>query len=188
MVQRRDRPAHVRGSRSMIMAGCWHCARRIPTRSMTMVSGANVAGHWSVQSTRLRRRSQNHRWHPATPYCRVERAIDDHRTSAGQRTSAAVDHMIWSAEAARDCRQWQKIPAGTTVAAYPGRHVRSQSFSNPTGSIRRARGALSPLRRRPPPCGRAVNDVQIPELVRQVLKRGIPRVERPRYDGPSSTN
>jgi len=35
------------------------------------------------------------------------------------------------------------------------------------------------------PCsGRAVNDVQIPELVRQVLKRGILRVERPRYDGP----
>jgi cytochrome P450 len=35
------------------------------------------------------------------------------------------------------------------------------------------------------PCsGRTVNDVQIPELVRQVLKRGIQRVERPRYDGP----
>jgi hypothetical protein len=26
--------------------------------------------------------------------------------------------------------------------------------------------------------------VQIPELVRQVVKRGILRVERPRYDGP----
>lgn len=35
------------------------------------------------------------------------------------------------------------------------------------------------------PCaGRAVNEVQIPELVRRVLKRGIVSANRPPFDGP----
>lgn len=79
------------------------------------------------------------------------------------------------------------VPAGTTVVAYVQAAMFDASrFINPT--------RLDPTR--PPalyrhfggglhPCsGRAVNDVQIPELVRQVLRRGIERVERPRYDGP----
>jgi cytochrome P450 len=79
------------------------------------------------------------------------------------------------------------IPAGATVIAYthaamfdasrfpePGR-------SDPTRALKLYRhfgGGLHPC------SGRAVNDVQIPELVRRVIKRGITSADRPRFDGP----
>ena len=81
----------------------------------------------------------------------------------------------------------KNIPAGTTVVAYTQAamfdpdHFASPNRLDPTrpaGLYRHFGGGLHPC------SGRAVNDVQIPELVRQVLKRGILRVERPRYDGP----
>jgi cytochrome P450 len=81
----------------------------------------------------------------------------------------------------------KKIPVGTTVVAYTQAAMFDRDrFPNP--------GQLDPTRSAAlyrhfggglHPCsGRAVNDVQLPELVRRVIKRGILRVERPRYDGP----
>ena len=78
------------------------------------------------------------------------------------------------------------IPAGSTVVALtqaamfdPSRFP-DPGRLDPTRSPKLYRhfgGGLHPC------AGRAVNDVQIPELVRRVIKRGIARVERPRYDG-----
>jgi cytochrome P450/glutathione S-transferase len=122
---------------------------------------------------------------------RVERAIDDPQRMIGWCNEllrlwthnpvllrrAAVDGSVGG----------KKIPAGTTVVAYTQAAMfDSDRFSNPyrldptrsPALYRHFGGGLHPC------SGRMVNDVQIPELVRQVLKRGIQRVERPRYDGP----
>lgn len=79
------------------------------------------------------------------------------------------------------------IPAGATVIAYthaamfdPSRFPDPNRL-NPTRSLKLYRhfgGGLHPC------SGRAVNDVQIPELVRRVIKRGIASAARPRFDGP----
>ena len=79
------------------------------------------------------------------------------------------------------------IPAGATVIAYthaamfdPSRFP-EPGRSDPTRALKLYRhfgGGLHPC------SGRAVNDVQIPELVRHVIKRGIASAERPRFDGP----
>ena len=79
------------------------------------------------------------------------------------------------------------IAAGSTVVAYTQAAMFDRSrFPDP--------GRIDPGR--PPqlywhfgggvhPCaGRAVNHVQIPELVRRIIKTGVVRVDRPRYDGP----
>jgi cytochrome P450 len=79
------------------------------------------------------------------------------------------------------------IPAGATVIAYTHAAMFDQSrFPDPRRSdptrapklYRHFGGGLHPC------SGRAVNDVQIPELVRRVIKRGIASADRPRYDGP----
>ena len=79
------------------------------------------------------------------------------------------------------------VPSGSTVVAFTQaamfdpRHFANPSELDPTRSAKLYRhfgGGLHPC------AGRAVNEVQIPELVRRVLKRGIVHVERPRYDGP----
>jgi glutathione S-transferase len=79
------------------------------------------------------------------------------------------------------------IPAGATVIAYthaamfdPSRFPEPRRL-DPTRALKLYRhfgGGLHPC------SGRAVNDVQIPELVRQVIKRGIASADRPRFDGP----
>jgi cytochrome P450/glutathione S-transferase len=79
------------------------------------------------------------------------------------------------------------IPAGATVIAYthaamfdPSRFPDPRRL-DPTRALKLYRhfgGGLHPC------SGRAVNDVQIPELVRQVIKRGIASADRPRFDGP----
>ena len=79
------------------------------------------------------------------------------------------------------------IPAGSTVIAYTHAAMFDQSRfpepgrSDPTRALKLYRhfgGGLHPC------SGRAVNDVQIPELVRHVIKRGIASADRPRFDGP----
>ena len=79
------------------------------------------------------------------------------------------------------------IPAGATVIAYTHAAMFDQSRfpepgrSDPTRAAKLYRhfgGGLHPC------SGRAVNDVQIPELVRRVIKRGIASADRPRFDGP----
>jgi len=79
------------------------------------------------------------------------------------------------------------IPTGATVIAYthaamfdPSRFPEPNRL-DPSRSLKLYRhfgGGLHPC------SGRAVNDVQIPELVRRVIKRGIASADRPRFDGP----
>ncbi len=79
------------------------------------------------------------------------------------------------------------IPAGSTVVAFtqaamfdPSRfpHPGRLDPGRPAPLYRHFGGGLHPC------AGRAVNDVQIPELVRRVLKREVVHANRPRYDGP----
>jgi len=79
------------------------------------------------------------------------------------------------------------IPAGATVIAYTHAAMFDPSrFPDPTRMdpsrspklYRHFGGGLHPC------SGRAVNDVQIPELVQRIIKRGIVSAERPRFDGP----
>lgn len=79
------------------------------------------------------------------------------------------------------------IPAGSMVVAYTQAAMFDPSRFPDPGQLdpnrspklyRHFGGGLHPC------AGRAVNDVQIPELVRRVIRRGIVRAERPRYDGP----
>jgi cytochrome P450 len=122
---------------------------------------------------------------------RVERAIDDPQRMIGwcnELLRLWTHNPVLLRRAAVDVSVGgKKIPAGTTVVAYTQAamfdrdHFSSPHRLDPTrspGLYRHFGGGLHPC------SGRMVNDVQIPELVRQVLKRGIQRVERPRYDGP----
>jgi cytochrome P450 len=122
---------------------------------------------------------------------RVERAVDDPPHMIGwcnELLRLWTHNPVLLRRAAADVSVGGKnIPAGTTVVAYTQAamfdpdHFASPNRLDPTrpaGLYRHFGGGLHPC------SGRAVNDVQIPELVRQVLKRGILRVERPRYDGP----
>jgi cytochrome P450 len=122
---------------------------------------------------------------------RVERAVDDPPRMVGwcnELLRLWTHNPVLLRRAAADVSVGGKsIPAGTTVVAYTQAamfdpdHFASPNRldpTRPTGLYRHFGGGLHPC------SGRAVNDVQIPELVRQVLKRGILRVERPRYDGP----
>ena len=79
------------------------------------------------------------------------------------------------------------VPAGTTVVAFTQAamfdpHVFPDPDrldpSRPAGLYRHFGGGLHPC------AGRVVNDVQVPELVRRVVRRGIASVGRPRFDGP----
>jgi cytochrome P450 len=79
------------------------------------------------------------------------------------------------------------IPAGSTVIAYAQAAMFDPAHfpdpdhldpGRPPQLYRHFGGGLHPC------AGRAVNDVQIPELVRRVVKRGIVSADRPRYDGP----
>lgn len=78
------------------------------------------------------------------------------------------------------------IPANTTVAAFTHAALFDAGRFPDPGHLdpdrspklyRHFGGGLHPC------AGRAVNEVQIPELVRCILKRDIVRVSRPRYDG-----
>jgi cytochrome P450 len=122
---------------------------------------------------------------------RVERAIDDPQRMIGwcnELLRLWTHNPVLLRRAATDVSVGGKnIPAGTTVVAYTQAamfdpdHFASPNRLDPTRAAtlyRHFGGGLHPC------SGRAVNDVQIPELVRQVVKRGILRVERPRYDGP----
>jgi cytochrome P450 len=122
---------------------------------------------------------------------RVERAIDDPPRMIGwcnELLRMWTHNPVLLRRAAVDVLVGGKnIPAGTTVVAYTQAAMFDRDhFSSPyrldptraTALYRHFGGGLHPC------SGRAVNDVQIPELVRQVVKRGILRVERPRYDGP----
>jgi cytochrome P450 len=122
---------------------------------------------------------------------RVERAIDDPQHMIGwcnELLRLWTHNPVLLRRAAVDVQLGGKdIPVGTTVVAYTQAAMFDPDhFTNPsrldptraTALYRHFGGGLHPC------SGRAVNDVQIPELVRQVLKRGIQRVERPRYDGP----
>jgi cytochrome P450/glutathione S-transferase len=122
---------------------------------------------------------------------RVERAVDDSPRMIGwcnELLRLWTHNPVLLRRAATDVSVGGKnIPAGTTVVAYTQAamfdpdHFASPNRLDPTrpaGLYRHFGGGLHPC------SGRAVNDVQIPELVRQVVKRGILRVERPRYDGP----
>jgi len=79
------------------------------------------------------------------------------------------------------------VPAGSTVIAYAQAamfdpaHFPDPDHLDPSRSptlYRHFGGGLHLC------AGRAVNDVQIPELVRRIVKRGIVSADRPRYDGP----
>jgi cytochrome P450 len=79
------------------------------------------------------------------------------------------------------------IPAGSTVVAFTQAAMFDRSRFPDPGRLDPSRpaklylhfgGGLHPC------AGRAVNDVQIPELVRRVVRRGIVSADRPRYDGP----
>lgn len=122
---------------------------------------------------------------------RVERAVDDPQRMIGwcnELLRLWTHNPVLLRRAAVDVSVGGKnIPAGTTVVAYTQAAMFDPDhFTNPnqldptraTALYRHFGGGLHPC------SGRAVNDVQIPELVRQVVKRGILRVERPRYDGP----
>jgi cytochrome P450/glutathione S-transferase len=122
---------------------------------------------------------------------RVERAIDDPQRMIGwcnELLRLWTHNPVLLRRAAVDVSVGGKnIPAGTTVVAYTQAAMFDRDrFSNPyrldptrsPALYRHFGGGLHPC------SGRMVNDVQIPELVRQILKRGIQRVERPRYDGP----
>jgi cytochrome P450 len=122
---------------------------------------------------------------------RVERAVDDSPRMIGwcnELLRLWTHNPVLLRRAATDVLVGGKnIPAGATVIAYTQAAMFDPDhFTNPnrldptraTALYRHFGGGLHPC------SGRAVNDVQIPELVRQVVKRGILRVERPRYDGP----
>ena len=122
---------------------------------------------------------------------RVECAIDDPKRMIGwcnELLRLWTHNPVLLRRAATDVSVGDtNIPAGTTVVAYTQAamfdrdHFPNPNQLDPTRSAalyRHFGGGLHPC------AGRAVNDVQIPELVRQVLKRGIRRVEPPRYDGP----
>lgn len=122
---------------------------------------------------------------------RVERAIDDPPRMIGwcnELLRLWTHNPVLLRHAAADVSVGGKnIPAGTMVVAYTQAAMfDADHFANPnqldptraTALYRHFGGGLHPC------SGRAVNDVQIPELVRRVVKRGILRVERPRYDGP----
>ena len=122
---------------------------------------------------------------------RVERATDDPQRMIGwcnELLRLWTHNPVLLRRAAADVSVGGKdIPAGTTVVAYTQAamfdpdHFTDPNRLDPTRAAalyRHFGGGLHPC------SGRAVNDVQIPELVRQVVKRGILRVERPRYDGP----
>ena len=122
---------------------------------------------------------------------RVERALDDPQRMIGwcnELLRLWTHNPVLLRRAAADVSVGgKKIPVGTTVVAYTQAAMFDRDrFPNPNqldptrsaALYRHFGGGLHPC------SGRAVNDVQIPELVRQVLKRGILRVERPRYDGP----
>ena len=122
---------------------------------------------------------------------RVERALDDPQRMIGwcnELLRLWTHNPVLLRRAAADVSVGgKKMPVGTTVVAYTQAAMFDRDrFPNPNqldptrsaALYRHFGGGLHPC------SGRAVNDVQIPELVRQVLKRGILRVERPRYDGP----
>jgi len=122
---------------------------------------------------------------------RVERDLDDAQRMAGwcnELLRMWTHNPILLRHAATDTAVGGKtIPAGSTVVAFTQaamfdpRHFSNPSQLDPTRSAKLYRhfgGGLHPC------AGRAVNEVQIPELVRRVLKRGISNVEWPRYDGP----
>jgi len=122
---------------------------------------------------------------------RVERDLDDPQRLIGwcnELLRMWTHNPILLRRAAADVAVGgTTIPAGSTVVAFTQaamfdpRHFSNPGRLDPTRSAKLYRhfgGGLHPC------AGRTVNDVQIPELVRRVLKRGISRVERPRYDGP----
>jgi cytochrome P450 len=122
---------------------------------------------------------------------RVERALDDQPRMIGwcnELLRLWTHNPVLLRRAAADVSlSGKKIPAGTTVVAYTQAAMFDRNHfadpnrldpTRPAALYRHFGGGLHPC------AGRAVNDVQIPELVRQMLKRGIRRVERPRYDGP----
>ena len=122
---------------------------------------------------------------------RIERAVDDPQRMIGwcnELLRLWTHNPVLLRRAAADVSVGgKKIPVGTTVVAYTQAAMFDRDrFPNPdqldptrsAALYRHFGGGLHPC------SGRAVNDVQLPELVRRVLKRGILCVERPRYDGP----
>jgi len=126
-----------------------------------------------------------------TLLARVGRAVDDPQRMIGwcnELLRLWTHNPVLLRRAAEDVSVGgKKIPAGTTVVAYTQAAMFDRDrFPNPAqldptrsaALYRHFGGGLHPC------SGRAVNDVQLPELVRRVLKRGILRVDQPRYDGP----
>jgi cytochrome P450 len=122
---------------------------------------------------------------------RIERDLDDPQRMVGwcnELLRMWTHNPILLRRAAADVELGgTTIAGGSTVVAFTQaamfdpNHFSDPGRLDPTRSAtlyRHFGGGLHPC------AGRAVNDVQIPELVRRVLKRGISQVERPRYDGP----
>ena len=122
---------------------------------------------------------------------RVERDLDDPQRLAGwcnELLRMWTHNPILLRHAAVDTAVGGKtVAAGSVVVAFTQAAMFDKNrFANPwrldpTRSPKLYRhfgGGLHPC------AGRAVNEVQIPELVRRVMKRGIAHAGRPRYDGP----
>jgi cytochrome P450/glutathione S-transferase len=122
---------------------------------------------------------------------RVERDLDDPRRMAAWCDEALrlwPHNPIVLRQAAADVTLGSAaVPSGTTVVAFTQAAMMDPSrFPQPTrldpsrspSLYLHHGGGLHPC------AGRAVNRVQIPELVRRILERQVVSVSRPRFDGP----
>ena len=122
---------------------------------------------------------------------RIERDVDDRERMLGWCREAlrqwAHNPILLRRAAVATTLDDRAVPAGATVVAYiqaamfdAGRFPAPGQLdpSRPAELYRHFGGGLHPC------AGRAVNDVQVPELVRRVVRRGITAVGRPDYEGP----
>jgi cytochrome P450 len=122
---------------------------------------------------------------------RIERDVDDRGRMAGWCREAlrqwTHNPVLLRRAAVATTLGGRAVPAGATVIAYTqaamfdaGRFTAPGQLDpkRPAELYRHFGGGLHPC------AGRAVNDVQVPELVQRVVRRGIAAVGRPDYEGP----